>query len=329
MTHLIDVRADFGAKGNGVSTDDGAALQAAFNAALAHSGDVVVRLQRGVYRSRIPLVIDAAFAKASSLVIDSDFAVVVADVPLSGPLLSVRLTPTLGRFRLSRLVLNGNGTTQPRVHVRACLSVTGMASPDHVVEHVVALWGVVGFHVAGGGPGRFRSCRASLCTDLGWRIGGTDGLVIDECAAVGNPCPPEQCAVLPGPPASRGHGFWIEPGAACALNGVHAELNGGFGILIGPRGDKVAPSPGTGSVHTPVSIVGGLIERNTRDGIFIDNVTGVSVRNCRMVGPGGTGSKAVFVKAGASAAVDDLIVSIYPGTAWQDLPPEWNVMWNA
>lgn len=324
MTTFINVRKDFGAKGDGVTATDGQRIQKAISVALETTGDVEVRIDRGVYLTNRPIVVDARKAVADSLVIEGNFAVLVTAKETFDPLLTVNLVPALHTFRLSHLVVNGNGTAVPAARARTCVRVTGMSRDTHVVEQVVAIWGRVGFLIDGGAQGVLRSCRASLCTGLGWQVQRTQGLFFEDCAAV-------NCAFLPSdPPTVVGHGFWVESGSIATFDGIHAEGNTGVGLVVGGSGAKPeVPVPG-GAVKTPVRVTGGHFENNGRDGIFLDHVTGVTIRNCRLVPSGAMmpGSRAVFTTSDSIADVHDLIVSVGNDNSWVDLPSTWPVLWN-
>jgi len=252
---------DFGAKGDGETDDTDALQKAIFEGIRRGSG---VYLPRGTYMVsktlKIPL---RSYSHKAAFRMTGEWAVIKAAAKME-----TVIFVDIGAFlTIKRLIINGNkkalhGFKGFKIAVRAALieQVTVM----NCVSHGFVLEKCVG--------SAFRSCSSNGNGGDGWMITDSNAAVFDTCMGCNN----------------KGNGFTITSkdfSGGCILNSTWAEQNKGHGIVVE-------------NTTSPVTITGGWIEGNRRDGIRVSTV-GVCVKNMHITGLGNGNSWAIHLLKGA------------------------------
>lgn len=252
---------DFGAKGDG-TTDDTDALQRALDVSQERAR--VCYLPGGTYAVSRPLVTPSLTRKDGFFTLRADGTAILK-----------------ATARMSAVL-----TTKPSFSV----VLEGLRiDANHLAEHGLHL-----FHVGGHGSvvrqvrvGNATShgvlaqeCQALAIVNVSSSWNDGDGLRFEGCNA--------SLAVAIGGLTSKGDGIVVTGRGVftggMGLRAIHAEQNAGNGVTIDATG-------------SPVSIDGGWIEGNGRDGVRVA-ANGVVLRNLQILGGGGGENWAIHVLQG-------------------------------
>lgn len=332
MTVELSVKGTkYGAIGDGQSSSDGKKIQRAIidAVAVANSGqDVRLCIPRGIYRTTISLNLN--LPSPGALTIESDFGAIVAHQALltnNGnllPLLSITDGKSASSFRLEGLVLNGHGGDEDTCLFRASagLRAVHLSGRSQTVEQVVAIGGRVGFDLQDCSMAVFRSCRASLCYDAGWRLNlcGPELQLVD-CAATANGRGPVNSCSFEDTELPQGHGFLVTSPAGLQLEGAHAENNGGFGLLVSKGPSATVPA------SRRLSMVGGHFEQNLGGAIGVTQVDDVMVRFTRF-GAHPSGKPPILATQCVVKSEAVIVSPTSSPSAWNDGARALDTVWN-